>query len=192
MDVMEAIRQRFSCRVFSSREVSSEVIGDLLEAARWAPSAGNLQPVRMVVVRDRRCRRALGDADFGFETSAFYQDEVELPFFRHDLKGEGELEQPEALVFETGANRWRRFDTWPPPGKVTHLHHELHDIFHTFLKGHRIMVQVQSTWFPFIDRNPGTWVPNILEARAGDFVPVTNRVYHTAEHPSALEIRVLH
>ncbi len=65
MDVMEAIRQRFSCRVFSNREVSQEVIGRLLEAARWAPSAGNLQPVRVVVVRDQRRRRALAEAALG-------------------------------------------------------------------------------------------------------------------------------
>ncbi len=292
--------------------------------------------------------KRLGEADFGFETARYYREEVELPFFRHFLKGEGQLDQPEALVFETGANRWRRFDRWPPPaaakrklylragerlafsppggeeepwdqyvsdparpvpytmevttrwaaeymtedqrfasqrpdvlvyesepleedltvagpimadlwvsttggdsdwivkvidvfptdeptwsdcprewgkeqeedlrgtqrlvrgeafrgrfrnsfthpepfepGKVTRVRFELHDIFHTFLAGHRIMVQIQSTWFPFIDRNPGTWVPNIFEAKAADFVPVTNRVYHTPEHPSALEVRVL-
>ncbi len=56
---------------------------------------------------------ALGDAEFGFQTSNLYQ-ELELAFFKHHLKGGEKPELPEALVFETGANRWRRFDAWPP------------------------------------------------------------------------------
>jgi putative CocE/NonD family hydrolase len=55
----------------------------------------------------------------------------------------------------------------------------LRDHDHVFLKGHRIMVQVQSTWFPLIDRNPQKFVPSIYKAEAGDFVPATQRVYST-------------
>ena len=51
------------------------------------------------------------------------------------------------------------------PGEVTRLRIDLHTNDHAFLKGHRIMVQVQSTWFPVIDRNPQKFVPNIFEAR---------------------------
>ena len=56
----------------------------------------------------------------------------------------------------------------------------LHTQNYTFRKGHRIMVQVQSTWFPLIDRNPQTFVPNIFEAKAADFGPATHRIYRSA------------
>jgi uncharacterized protein len=55
---------------------------------------------------------------------------------------------------------------------------------HAFRKGHRIMVQVQSTWFPVIDRNPQRFVPNIFMARASDFQPATQRVYRSGSHAS--------
>ncbi len=287
----------------------------------------------------------LGSDDFGFKTSPWYREHVELPFFNHFLKGEGDLHQPEALVFETGANRWRSFDSWPPAnleqrsyylaaeggldaapaapsaageafdeyvsdpakpvpytmeitnhwakkymaedqrfaawrpdvlvyegdelkrdltiagpitadlwvstsggdsdfivkvidvypgdmpegtdesgepvelgetqrlvraevfrgryrnsfehpepfaqGEVARVRFTLNDVLHTFPRGHRVMVQVQSTWFPFVDRNPGTWVPNIFAAEADDFVKVTNRIYRSAEHPSRVVVGVL-
>ncbi len=65
MDTATALRERFSCRSFASVSLSREQIGELLEAARWAPSAGNLQPWRFVVVTDAACRRALAVAAFG-------------------------------------------------------------------------------------------------------------------------------
>ncbi len=77
------------------------------------------------------------------------------------------------------------------PDKVTAIHFDLQDVLHTFKKGHRIMVQVQSSWFPHIDRNPQTYVPNIFEAKPGDFVKATMRVYHDALRPTRLEIRRL-
>ena len=316
--------------------------------------------------------RSLGGADFGFATSEYYLERVELPFFRHFLKGERDPGLAEATVFETGADRWRRFPAWPPPGveertlylraggalsfeppgtapagraegegpgegggggeeaagnpgpagapydeyvsdpdrpvpytleitsrwardymtedqrfaarrpdvlvyrsasleedltlagplvadlwvstsgrdsdwivKVIDEHPEdeprfveerpdppepdlrgvqrlvraevmrgrfretyerpepfepgqptrvtftLHDVLHTFRRGHRVMVQIQSTWFPFVDRNPGSWVPNIFEAREEDFIPVTNRIYRSRELPSGVRVGVL-
>jgi len=62
---------------------------------------------------------------------------------------------------------------------------------YTFLKGHRIMVQVQSTWFPLIDRNPQKFVPNIYLARDADFVAATHRVLRSARYPSHLEVSVV-
>ncbi len=59
---------------------------------------------------------SIGDARFGSETSVLYRDSIQLPFFDYFLKDKGELELPEAYVFETGANRWRTFDQWPPAG----------------------------------------------------------------------------
>lgn len=77
------------------------------------------------------------------------------------------------------------------PGKITEVNVPLQDVFHTFKKGHRIQIQVQSTWFPLIDRNPQKFVPNIFRARDSDFVKATHRVYHDAEHATAVEIMVL-
>lgn len=77
------------------------------------------------------------------------------------------------------------------PGKVTPYTIDLLDTDHTFLKGHRIMVQVQSTWFPVIDRNPQTWVPNIFEARDEDFRKATQRVYRSRSYPSRISLPVV-
>ncbi len=296
----------------------------------------------------------LGKVSFGFETSQTYQTSVVLPFFLHHLKDEGELNLPEAYVFETGANRWRSFDAWPPArrsakklffhaggglsfdqpeasgaaaevfddyvsdpakpvpytleittrwakeymtedqryaawrpdvlayrsavlehdltlagpltadlrvstsgtasdwivklidvfpdempededdeedsdspeakarkalggyqmlvrwdvmrgrfrdsyqhpkpfvaGEVTPVAFELQDVLHTFKRGHRVMIQIHSTWFPFIDRNPQKYVPNIFAADEEDFIKVTNRVYRSKQHPSGIEVGVL-
>jgi hypothetical protein len=56
---------------------------------------------------------------------------------------------------------------------------DLHDINHAFLKGHRLMIQVQSSWFPVIDRNPQKFVPNIFEAKESDYIKAEQRVYHS-------------
>ncbi|HKK07897.1 MAG TPA: CocE/NonD family hydrolase, partial [Gemmatimonadota bacterium] len=86
-----------------------------------------------------------------------------------------------------------RFDDPRPfvPGQVTRVDFRLQDVLHTFRKGHRIMVQVQSTWFPAFDRNPQRYVPNIYEAEPSDFVTATERVYHAPGSASSLEVGVL-
>jgi putative CocE/NonD family hydrolase len=76
------------------------------------------------------------------------------------------------------------------PGQVTRVAFELPDVAHTFRKGHRIMVHVQSTWFPLIDRNPQTFC-DIRKAVPGDFRKSTHRVYRTADHPSGVWLWVL-
>ena len=68
---------------------------------------------------------------------------------------------------------------------------DLHQQSYTFQRGHRIMVQIQSTWFPLYDRNPQTWVSNIFRAKAADFRAETHRVWHTPARPSRVEIEVL-
>ena len=68
---------------------------------------------------------------------------------------------------------------------------DLHQQAYTFKKGHRIMVQVQSTWFPLYDRNPQTFVPNIFKATAADYRAATHRVYRTARYPSNVAVDVL-
>ena len=78
------------------------------------------------------------------------------------------------------------------PGKADSVKFEMPSIHHTFKRGHRIMVQVQSSWFPHIDRNPQTFVPNIFEAKPSDFRKATMRVYHMPTKLSRLEMRRLH
>jgi len=61
---------------------------------------------------------------------------------------------------------------------------------HVFLPGHRIMVQIQSSWFPLYDRNPQTFVQNIFWAKPGDYRKATQRIYHSAERASFVELPV--
>ena len=77
------------------------------------------------------------------------------------------------------------------PDSVLPFSWSLHTQNYTFKKGHRIMVQVQSTWFPLIDRNPQTFVPNIFNARASDFKAATMRVHRTSRYPSSIVIPVV-
>lgn len=64
-----------------------------------------------------------------------------------------------------------------PANKVEEYKYSLHAADHVFLKGHRIMVQVQSTWFPLYDRNPQTFVPNIMTAKPSDYIKTTQKIY---------------
>ncbi|NHO32646.1 CocE/NonD family hydrolase [Acetobacter fallax] len=77
------------------------------------------------------------------------------------------------------------------PNKVTDWPVPLRDHDHVFLKGHRIMVQIQSTWFPLIDRNPQTWVTSIYQAKASSFRPATQRVYASPQAASHIDLPVL-
>ncbi|MGA2534362.1 MAG: CocE/NonD family hydrolase, partial [Candidatus Aminicenantales bacterium] len=76
------------------------------------------------------------------------------------------------------------------PDRVTDFAIDLHAADHRFLKGHKIMVQVQSTWFPLIDRNPQTYVENIFLAKASDYRPATHRVFRSQAHPSHIVLPV--
>ena len=285
----------------------------------------------------------LGKIQFGSDTSKYFRENIERPWFTYWLKGKGELPLKEAIAFETGSNKWIQYDQWPPqqgisnrklylqadgrlsfsppsgtgaqafdsyvsdpahpvpyrhqpigqtygvvpgwdtwlvedqrfvylrpdvaawqtpvlenvltvtgdivahlfasttgsdsdwivklidvypqdypddpamggyqmmvadevfrarfrksfqnpealtPGKVTEYTIDLHTNDHTFLKGHQIMVQVQSTWFPVIDRNPQKFVPNIYKASPSDYQAATQRVYHTKEFASYIDLPV--
>ncbi len=284
----------------------------------------------------------LNAISFGSNTSEYYQDSIEFPFFNYYLKGKGSPALPEASIFITGSNQWRKFDTWPPkksevknlfitdekklsfdnstknsfeeflsdpnkpipytakqldsrsfynreymiedqrfaaarpdvlvyqtdvledsltvvgpieaelyvsttgtdadwvvkvidvfpddaenpkpnpqqyemggfqqlirgeimrgkfrnsyehpepfkPGEVTKVKLTLQDVAHTFLKGHKIMVQIQSSWFPFFDRNPQKFC-DIYNANENDFQKATHRVYHSEKYQSAIKINLL-
>ena len=283
----------------------------------------------------------LGDISFHAKTAEFYREKIELPFFRHFLKGDTNYTVTEAQVFETGAHQWRRFDAWPPkqaaartlyfraggalafdppgegadafdeyisdpakpvpftmevttdyprsypvhdqrfaaarpdvlvyetepleedltfagplkvtlyvsttgtdadwvvklvdvyagdapdpnpnpghvrmggyqqlvrgdvfrgkfrnsfekpepfePGKVTKVEFTMADVCHTFRRGHRVLAQVQSSWFPLVDRNPQTFV-NIPTAKPEDFHKATQRVHRAPNAASSLSVQVL-
>ena len=282
----------------------------------------------------------LGPISFHASTAEFYREKIELPFFRHCLKGDTNCSFPEAQVFETGTHQWRKFDAWPPkeakvrkiflhaggaltfdapkdaagfdeyvsdpakpvpysnekstgyfraypvedqrfaasrpdvlvyqtepleeeltvagpvvvtlhistsgtdsdwvvklidvypgdfpnpepnptevklggcqqlvrgdvfrgkyrnsfqkpepfePDKITKIEFTMPDICHAFRRGHRLMVQVQSSWFPLVDRNPQTFV-NIPTAKPEDFRKANQRIYRAADAASALTIPVL-
>ena len=288
--------------------------------------------------------RTVGHLGFGSDTAAWYREHVELPFFATHLKGRASAALPEALMFATGVNEWRRHDSWPPaaagartlylseqgalswerpaaadgadryvsdpnrpvplvgytaqnmpddymtsdqrfasrrpdvlvyetppleadltiagpievelhvstsgtdadfvvklldvypgdyptttewpdgapgypvkmggyqqlvrgepfrgkfrnsfekpepfvPGEPAAIRFVMPDAYHTFRRGHRLMVHVQSSWFPFIDRNPQTFV-DIPAATDADFTVQTHRVYRSASRASGLTLRV--
>ncbi|HEX7458901.1 MAG TPA: CocE/NonD family hydrolase, partial [Ginsengibacter sp.] len=98
------------------------------------------------------------------------------------------------VAMEVIRGRYRKSFTQPSPlvpGKAEEFVIDLHDINHTFLKGHRMMIQVQSTWFPIIDRNPQKYVPNIFEAKESDFIKATETIYCNKQYASYIELPVM-
>ena len=92
--------------------------------------------------------------------------------------------------------RGRYVDSFAKPralkaGKVEHYRWNLPNVNHVFLPGHRIAVQVQSSLFPLYDRNPQTFVPNIFNAKPGDYKKATQTIYHDGAHPSAVWLPVV-
>ena len=90
--------------------------------------------------------------------------------------------------------RFRKSFEKPEPitaNKVESYTIDLHALNHVFKKGHKIMVQVQSSWFPIIDRNPQKYVPNIFEAKESDFQKATHKIYRSANFSSHIEMDVM-
>jgi putative CocE/NonD family hydrolase len=77
------------------------------------------------------------------------------------------------------------------PGSIHEYKFGLHDVDHVFKAGHTVMVEIQSTWFPLYDRNPQTFVPNIMKAKPSDYKPATITIYSGPGHDSALELPVM-
>ncbi len=123
------------------------------------------------------------DADWVVKLIDVYPDDAPAPMAGYQLMVVDEIfrgryvnsfEQPAALK----------------PGQVTEFKWSLHGADHTFLKGHKIMVEVQSSWFPLYDRNPQTFVPNIMIAPAEAYKAETQTIYGSAKYPSHLEFEV--
>jgi uncharacterized protein len=98
------------------------------------------------------------------------------------------------VAMEVFRGRFRKSFSNPSPltpNKPEEFMIDLHDINHTFKKGHRIMIQVQNTWFPVIDRNPQKYVPNIFEAKETDFIKAEQRIYFSSSYPTYIELPVM-
>jgi putative CocE/NonD family hydrolase len=120
------------------------------------------------------------DADFVVKLIDVFPDGADaarLPNYQMMVRSEvlrgrfrNSYEKPEAFV----------------PNQPAAIHLELLDVLHRFQKGHRIMIQIQSTWFPLVDRNPQQFVPNIYFAKPEDFRSAVHRVYRTKQHPATI------
>jgi len=98
------------------------------------------------------------------------------------------------IAMEVRRGRYLKSYEHPEPmvaGQPTEIPVPLRSHDHVFLKGHRLMVQVQSTWFPLIDRNPQKFVPSIYAAKAEDFVTATQHIYTSRERPSHIVLPVV-
>ncbi|MEO8766715.1 MAG: CocE/NonD family hydrolase, partial [Ginsengibacter sp.] len=113
-----------------------------------------------------------------------------------DIDGKNKLmsgyELPVAMEVFRGRFR-KSFEKPSPmvPNKPEEFVIDLHQINHTFLKGHHLMVQIQSTWFPIIDRNPQKYVPNIFNAEESDFTKATQTIYCNSQFATYIELPVM-
>ncbi len=135
------------------------------------------------------------DADFIVKVIDVFPDDFSYP---DSVKGNGKgyvMGGYEMLVrAEVMRGRYRNSLEKPEPfepGVITEVKYKMPDIAHVFKKGHRIMVQVQSTWFPLMDRNPQQYV-NIYKAKPEDFIKTKVTIYHDKEHPSHISFPELY
>jgi putative CocE/NonD family hydrolase len=151
-----------------------------------------------VVTADLKVSISSTDADFVVKV---------IDVFPDDFKYEGDMAQPNRGVGgsypmggyqmlvrgEIMRGKFRNsFSTPEPfkPGKVETVKFDLPDVAHTFKKGHRIMIQIQSSWFPLADRNPQQFV-NIYECDESAFQKATIRIYHDATNSSNIILPVM-
>ena len=127
-----------------------------------------------------------GDLDLVVKLIDIYPD------IDHNDRLMSQYELPVAM--EVFRGRFRKSFIKPSPmipGKPEEIVIDLHDINHTFLQGHRLMIQIQSTWFPIIDRNPQKYIPNIFEAKEEDFTKATHTIYCNSQFASYIELPVM-
>jgi putative CocE/NonD family hydrolase len=131
------------------------------------------------------------DADFVVKLIDVYPDDYPDP--EPNPKGIRMGSYQQLVRGEPFRGRFRNSFSQPAPfepGKLAKIEFELPDIYHTFRREHRIMVQVQSSWFPLVDRNPQKYV-DIYNARESDFQRATHRIYRSRENPSYMKALVL-
>ena len=133
------------------------------------------------------------DADFIVKLIDVFPDNIETPVVNGGRPDQRMRNYQMLIGAEVIRGKYRNNYTKPQPmvpNQVTPLEWDLRDKYHTFQKGHRIMVQVQSSWFPLIDRNPPQFM-DIYKARPSDFRKATQRVYRSAGQASHLELQIL-
>jgi uncharacterized protein len=152
--------------------VTGDIVADLFASTSgtdsdWVVKLVDVYPEdSKLVAKPETCNCAPGTPLAGYEL--IIADEVFRGRFRKSF------ERPEAI----------------PSHQPLEYRIDLHTNNHVFLKGHRIMVEVQSTWFPLIDRNPQKFVPNIFEALDTDYQPATERIYRSKRLASGIELPV--
>ena len=152
-----------------------------LSAQLYASTSGTDSDfvVKLIDVYPQNYQKNAWDPEEGPKPGEYAQsmNGYELPIAMEVRRGRylESFEHPHALVSN-------RPTLWTVP---------LRDHDHVFLKGHRMMVQIQSTWFPIIDRNPQKFIPSIYQAKPSDFVKATQRVYSTPAQPSHLVLPVV-
>ena len=157
------------------------VITGPLSAELFASTSGTDSDfvVKLIDIYPQDAQKSDWDLEKGPKPGQYAQslNGYELPVAMEVRRGRylQSFEQPHALV----------------PNQPIKWDMPLRDHDHVFLKGHRLMVQVQSTWFPVIDRNPQKFVPSIYKAQASDFTPATQRIYSTPDLPSHLVLPVM-
>jgi len=118
-----------------------------------------------------------------------------IDVYPEDYKKEPKMSGYELMIADdVFRGRFRKSFSKPEPitpGKVEEYSIDLHGADHVFKKGHKIMVQVQSTWFPVIDRNPQKYVPNIFEAKESDYQTATQKIYHSIAFSSCIVLPVM-
>lgn len=150
------------------------------------------------VIADLLVSLSTTDADFAVKLIDVFPDDFE---YSDDIKSSGRdgggsypMNGYQMLVRgEIMRGKFRNsFEKPEPftPGKIEKVNFELPDVAHTFKKGHRLMIQIQSTWFPLADRNPQKFV-NIFEATENDFQKATIRIYHDSKNASAIILPVV-
>ncbi|MDR3680229.1 MAG: CocE/NonD family hydrolase [Flavipsychrobacter sp.] len=110
-------------------------------------------------------------------------------------KPKPEMSQYELIIAaDIFRGRFRTSFTAPQaivPGRVEEYKIKLHEVNHVFKKGHRIMVQIQSSWFPLYDRNPQKYVPNIFAATDKDFIKTTQSIYRSRRFATCIELPIV-
>jgi len=131
------------------------------------------------------------DSDWAVKLIDVYPDDYQKITEQDSETGAGPVLNGYELIVADDILRGRyrnSFDAPEPliPGKATEFKIDLHPNNHAFLKGHRIMLQVQSTWFPLYDRNPQKFVENIYKAGDSDYIGATQKIYRSRTAPSSV------
>jgi putative CocE/NonD family hydrolase len=158
---------------FESRPLAGELVVDgRVKADIFLSSTGTDADIVVKLIDVLAGEDSLAGPENARPLPAGYQRLVRAEVFR--AKFRKSYEHPEALV----------------PGQVSEIRFELNDIAHRFRKGHRILVQVQASWFPLVDRNPQRFL-HIPDARPEDFQKAQVRIYRDRAHPSAIYLPIL-